>query len=133
LRSPWGYEGELDFALRGGGDMKVVHYREISPDPVGEEGASGITVRWAISEKDGAKNFSMRVFEVEPGGYSPYHNHPWEHEVFVLEGRGCLVQGGKEIPFSKGDVIFIPPGQGHQMKNSFKERVEFICLIPNPK
>ena len=45
--------------------MKKVHYREVPPDPVGEEGASGLTVRWVISEKDGAPNFSMRVFEVD--------------------------------------------------------------------
>lgn len=113
--------------------MKVAHYREIAPDPVGEEGASGITVRRVISEKDGAHNFSMRVFEVEPGGYSPYHDHPWEHEVFILEGSGSLVQGREEVPFSKGDVIFIPPGEAHQMKNSSEETLEFICLIPNPK
>jgi quercetin dioxygenase-like cupin family protein len=109
--------------------MKVApHYRGIQPEPVGEEGASGITVRWVISEKDGADNFSMRVFEVEPGGYSPY-----EHEVFILEGRGSLVQHGKEVPFSKGSVIFIPPGEEHQLKNTSDETLEFICLIPNPK
>ena len=113
--------------------MKTVHYRDVPPDPVGEEGASGITVRWVISEKDGAENFSMRVFEFEPGGYSPYHKHPWEHEVFILEGSGSLIQGGKETPFSKGDVIFIPPGEEHQLKNPSEERMEFICLIPNPE
>jgi quercetin dioxygenase-like cupin family protein len=113
--------------------MKMVHYREVPPDPVGEEGASRITVRWVITDKDGADNFSMRVFEVEPGGCSPYHKHPWEHEVFILEGRGSLVQGGKEVPCSKGDVIFIPPGEEHQLKNPSEETMEFICLIPNPK
>ena len=113
--------------------MKIAHYREIPPDPVGEEGAAGLTVRWVISDKDGAPNFSMRVFEVEPGGHSPYHKHPWEHEVFILEGSGSLVQGEEEFPLSKGDVIFIPPGEEHQLKNSSKETLEFICLIPNPK
>jgi quercetin dioxygenase-like cupin family protein len=112
--------------------MKVRNYREIAPDPVGEEGASGITVRWVITERDGASNFSMRVFEVEPGGYSPYHEHPWEHEVFILEGQGNLVQGNNEFPFSKGDVIFIPPDEEHQLRNTSKEPLEFICLIPNP-
>jgi len=113
--------------------MKITHYREIPPDPVGEEGAAGLTVRWVISNKDGAPNFSMRVFEVEPGGHSPHHKHPWEHEVFILEGSGSLVQGEKEFPFSKGDVIFIPPGEEHQLKNPSRETLEFICLIPNPK
>jgi len=113
--------------------MKIAHYKEIPPDPVGEEGASGLTVRWVIAKEDGAPNFSMRVFKVEPGGHSPYHKHPWEHEVFILEGSGFLVQGEKEFPLSRGDIIFIPPGEEHQLKNPFEEKLEFICLIPNPK
>jgi quercetin dioxygenase-like cupin family protein len=111
--------------------VRIAHYKETSPDPVGEAGASGLTVRWVISEKDGAPNFSMRVFEVEPGGYSPYHKHPWEHEVFILEGRGFLAQGEQEFPFAKGDVIFVPPDEEHQLRNPFEETLEFICLIPN--
>lgn len=110
--------------------MKVVHHKEIPPIPVGLEGASGMTVRWVISERDGAESFSMGVFEVEPGGYTPCHKHSWGHEMFILEGKGSLIQGGKEAPFSKGDVIFIPPGEEHQVKNSSKENLEMICLIP---
>ena len=113
--------------------MKLAHYRDIPPDPVGEEGASGLTIRWVIAKKDGAPNFSMRVFAVEPGGYSPYHSHPWEHEVFILEGSGAVVQEGNETPLSKGDVLFIAPGETHQLKNTSEETLEFICLIPNPE
>ena len=113
--------------------MKITHYKDVPPDPVGEEGASGITVRWVIAEKDGAPNFSMRVFALEPGGYSPHHSHPWEHEVFILEGSGAVVREGQDIPISKGDVLFIPPGEAHQLKNTSAETLEFICLIPNPE
>lgn len=112
--------------------MKIAHYKDIPADPVGEEGASGVTVRWVIAEKDGAPNFSMRVFELEPGGYSPHHSHPWEHEVFILEGRGAIVREGEDVPISKGDVLFIAPGEAHQLKNTSTEPMEFICLIPNP-
>lgn len=113
--------------------MRIAHYKETPPDPVSEADASGITVRWVISEKDGAENFSMRVFEVEPGGCSSYHKHPWEHEVFILEGTVSLVQGEKVVRCSKGDAIFIPPGEEHQLKNLSQEKLAFICLVPNPK
>ena len=112
--------------------MKIAHYKDTPPDAVGEEGACGISIRWVISEKDGAPNFSMRVFEVAPGGYSPYHSHPWEHEVFVLEGSGVVVQEAGEVPISRGDVLFIPGGEMHQLRNASEETLEFICLIPNP-
>ncbi len=113
--------------------MKKAHYREIPAASVSEEGASGVTVRWVISKQDGAPTFSMRVFEVEPGGYTPHHNHPWEHEIFILEGEGALVQGEKQTPFSKGDVIYMPPDEQHQIRNTSAENLEFICLIPNPE
>jgi quercetin dioxygenase-like cupin family protein len=113
--------------------MKKAHYRGIPAAPVSEEGASGVTIRWVISKQDGAPTFSMRVFEVEPGGYTPHHHHPWEHEIFILEGQGALVQGEKKTPFSKGDVIYMPPDEQHQIQNTSAENLEFICLIPNPK
>jgi quercetin dioxygenase-like cupin family protein len=98
---------------------------------VGEEGASGLTVRWVISEDDGASNFSMRVFDIEPGGCSPLHDHPWEHEVFVLKGEGALMRGEEVVPIGAGDVIFIAPGERHQLRNPSEGNLEFICLIPH--
>lgn len=111
--------------------MKIAHYKDIPPDPAGEEGASRIAVRWLITEKDGAPNFSMRVIELEPGGHSPYHSHRWEHEVFILEGNGVLVHEEKETAFASGDVIFIPPDEPHQLRNRSDARLEFICIIPH--
>jgi quercetin dioxygenase-like cupin family protein len=112
--------------------MKKSYYRDVRPDQAGEDGASGLTVRWVISEKDGAPNFSMRVMEIEPGGHSPFHSHPWEHEVFVLKGEGVLMQGETAVSIAEGDVIFIAPGERHQLTNPCEGNLEFICLIPNP-
>ncbi len=65
--------------------MRVNHYTDT---PAESAGVPGVTVRWVIRESDGAPHFAMRVFEVEPGKASPFHTHGWEHEVFVLSGRG---------------------------------------------
>jgi quercetin dioxygenase-like cupin family protein len=40
-----------------------------------------------IGKQDGAQNFSMRVFEIAPGGHTPKHAHPWEHEMFIMRGK----------------------------------------------
>jgi quercetin dioxygenase-like cupin family protein len=113
--------------------MKITHYTQVPPDPVGEEGAEGITVRWVIGPQDGAPNFLMRVFEMAPGGHSPHHAHPWEHEVFVLEGQGTLVHAGQEITCSPGDVVYLAPGEEHQFRNTSGADFAFICLIPKRK
>lgn len=110
--------------------MKIFHYLDVEAKRA-EEGARRLKVRWLITKEMGAENFSMRLFEMEPGGYSPLHSHPWEHEVFILEGEGTVLGGGEEHKFKAGDVIFIPPNEMHQFKNTGEKTVKFLCLIPN--
>ncbi|MGQ9782074.1 MAG: cupin domain-containing protein [Nitrososphaeria archaeon] len=113
-------------------DMKVFGYREVESRKA-EEGAEGLSVRWLITKEMGAENFAMRLFEMDPKGFSPRHSHPWEHEVFVLEGEGVVYGGGEERRFRTGDVIFIPPNEEHQLKNTGRKMVKFLCLIPYTK
>ncbi len=70
--------------------MKTFHYGKVQSQEA-NEGASKLRVRWLITKEMGAPNFAMRLFEMEPGGFSPLHSHDWEHEVFVLEGEGTVV------------------------------------------
>jgi quercetin dioxygenase-like cupin family protein len=109
--------------------MKILHYRDVEAKDAGE-GTSKLSVRWLITKEMGAENFAMRLFEMEPEGYSHFHSHPWEHEVFILEGEGIVVGGGEERKFRAGDVIFIPPNGKHQLKNDGQITVKFLCLIP---
>ncbi|MGB9740387.1 MAG: cupin domain-containing protein [Candidatus Bathyarchaeia archaeon] len=109
--------------------MKVFNYREVLAEDAGE-GSSKLKVRWLITKNLGAENFAMRLFEMEPEGYSPLHTHPWEHEVFILEGEGVVTNGKEKHKFGAGDVVFIPPNEKHQFKNSGKGKLKFLCLIP---
>jgi len=109
--------------------MKIFQYSDIKVEKA-DEGASKLKVRWLITKETGAENFAMRLFEMEPRGYSPFHNHPWEHEVFILEGEGTVVGEKQERKFRPGDVIFIPPNEKHQFKNSGKKTVKFLCIVP---
>lgn len=109
--------------------MRVFHYRNIEPKDAGKE-SSGVSVRWLITREMGAENFAMRLFEVRPGGYSPFHGHSWEHEIFVLTGEGTVVFRGGERKFKKGDVIFVSSNEEHQFKNSGRNTLKFLCSIP---
>ena len=113
--------------------MKHVHYTDVKLETPTEEGVKDTKVRWVISKKDGAKNFAMRVFEIKPGGYTPLHQHNWEHEVFVLQGKGVTKDKEIEHPFKQGDVFFVPPMEWHQFVNTEKEVLKFICVIPYKK
>jgi quercetin dioxygenase-like cupin family protein len=113
--------------------MKIDDYKEIKAEPVDFEETKGVKVRWLISDKDKAPNFAMRMFEVAPEGYSPLHTHKWEHEVFILEGEGVATDGKKECKIKKGTVVYVPPEEKHQFKNTGSDTLRFLCLIPIKK
>lgn len=94
-------------------------------------GASGCRVRWLIGTADGAPNFAMRQFEVAPGGYTPRHSHPYEHEVFVLEGQGVVCEAEAEHALCAGAVIYVQPDEIHQFRNTGDQPLRFLCLIPH--
>jgi len=111
--------------------MKVCHHEQVESKPVEMEGADGCRVRWLIGEGDGAPNFAMRHFEIEPGGHTPRHHHPYEHEVYVLEGNGLVYEGDQERTLRAGDVIYVAPDEVHQFRNTGEATMKFLCLVPH--
>ena len=106
--------------------MKVSNYLEAKPI----QELPGVVKREVITADDGAPNFCMRVFELEPGSSTPFHSHPWEHEVFILSGRGMVVSEQKETLVAGDSVVFIPADEKHNFVNNGNESLRFICLIP---
>ena len=89
--------------------MQVKHTATVPANDVTMEGSAGCRVRWLIGEGDKAPNFAMREFEVAPGGHTPKHFHDYEHEVYVLAGRGIVIDGDKERPLAAGRCRFRRP------------------------
>ena len=109
--------------------MKISHYRDREPS----EEVPGVFKREVITAEDGAPLFTMRVFEVEPGNSTPSHSHSWEHEVFVLSGKGVVVGQEGAIPIGKETVVFVTPDEPHCFVNTGNEPLRFICVIPLEK
>jgi len=110
--------------------MKIVQSTNVPTEPVNLAGAKDVQIQWLISKDDGAPNFAMRMFELEPGGHTPLHSHPNEHEVFIVEGSGIFVHEGTEHPFEPGYVIFVEPDAEHCFRNTCDSAVKFLCIIP---
>ena len=106
--------------------MKIKKYLDAKP----AQELPGVVKREVINADDGAPNFCMRVFDVEPGSSTPSHSHAWEHEVYVLSGRGEAVSEQGETSISKDSVVFVPPNEHHCFVNNGKEVLRFICVIP---
>jgi len=106
-----------------------VNVSSVADAPVTEENSKGARIKWLINENDGAPTFLMRHFTVESGGFTPYHQHDWEHEVYVLEGQGKVRYEGSEERVGPGDAILIPPGKKHQFRAG-SETLKFLCIVP---
>ncbi len=86
--------------------------------------------RVLVGPDENAPNFSMRKFTIKKGGCSPYHTHPWEHEVYILGGRGEVRFPGGSRSVEPGDFAFVPPNDEHQFVNSGDGVFEFLCVVP---
>jgi len=110
--------------------MKHVHYTDVELEIPKEKGIKDVMLRWLIFKNDGAKNFAMRLFEIKSQGYTPFHDHDWEHEVFILEGSGVIKNINGEEQLNPGDVLFVPPMEKHQFINTGSKTLKFLCLVP---
>ena len=111
--------------------FKAIHYSEAKADEVTEGGAEGTRIRWLITKDDGAPHFALRYFEMSPGGHSPHHSHPWEHEVFILAGKCRVVCGDQTKSVDPGSAVFIPPHETHHFTNEGEDTLKFLCLVPH--
>ena len=110
--------------------MKVFPYTYVEAQEA-DSGAEKVKVRWLITKEMGAPNFAMRLFEVGKGGCSPFHNHAWEHEVFILEGECLVICGGERKKVGPGYAVLIPSNVTHNFRNEGSGVLKFLCLIPH--
>ncbi len=108
--------------------MKVKQYKDV--ELKSEKEAKGAGIRWLLSDRDGMTDMAMRVIEIEAGGQTPLHAHPWEHQVFVLKGTGRVIAEGETREFGPGAAIFVGPNEEHTFHNDSVETMEFVCMIP---
>lgn len=88
----------------------------------------GAAIRWMITHRDGAPNFSMRLITVPAGSNTPFHSHDYEHEIYVIEGSMEVTIGESRKDASRDDFVYIPPNVHHGMKA--REDLKIICVVP---
>lgn len=111
--------------IKRAGDLTVTHKQMFDGD--GE----------VISKKllDGAEAMygKGRVFNhvtLEPGVSLGWHIHHGDGETYyVLRGKGEYNDNGTVVEIGPGDVTFTDDGEGHAVKNTGDEPLEYIALI----
>jgi len=112
--------------------MKINKLTDIKKSKVVMEGAVNAFKQIPISSSDGSPAYSFRVFTVEPGGHTPFHNHNYEHLNYIIEGEGLLKnEHGEEHNLEQGDFAIVEPNEKHQYMNKSKDKdFVMICAVP---
>jgi len=111
--------------------MHKINIDEIPERGINRTYMEGVSIRYLVVEEFGAPNFEMRYFELEKGCKTSLDQHPYEHEVFVLRGRGKLLLNDEEIELRKNDAVLIESNEQHRLIQIGDETFGFLCVVPN--
>lgn len=104
---------------------------DVEEKEVNLPGVENTTIRWLISRKSGAENFAMRLFTLGKSGHTPLHSHDFEHEIFVLQGKGELYTENGSYSLEKYSFAFVEANVKHQFINKGDSEFRFLCLVPD--
>ncbi|UZK66696.1 cupin domain-containing protein [Sphingomonas sp. M1-B02] len=66
----------------------------------------------------GRETIQARI-DIAPGATAPWHRHPGEEVIYLLEGAlEYQLEGQKPVTLKPGDVLFVPDGVAHTARNT---------------
>lgn len=110
--------------------MIVSHVKDLLGTRINNSEVKNALKKTLISPDEGWDGYVMRVFELDPDGYTPKHTHPWPHINYFLSGKGSLHLDGKDYEVEAGGFAYVPSEKMHQFKNIGDERFIFLCIVP---
>lgn len=78
-------------------------------------------------------NSQLVIMSLEPGEAIGLESHPADQFLYVVDGEGLAVVGGSEEDFEKGDAIYIPAGEAHNVVNTGDEALKLFTLYSPPQ
>lgn len=110
--------------------MVVGNIKELTKKVIESPLVQDVSMKVLVSPKEGWEGHVMRVFEVEPNGFTPKHSHPWPHINYIIGGQGELMIDGKINPITSGSYAYVPSDTLHQFRNVGETNLSFICIVP---
>jgi quercetin dioxygenase-like cupin family protein len=65
----------------------------------------------------GRETIQARI-DIAPGAVAPWHRHPGEEVIYVIEGTlEYQLEGEAAVTVKAGEVLFVPAGTAHMARN----------------
>jgi quercetin dioxygenase-like cupin family protein len=110
--------------------MELKNIHDVPSEEVSMFGSKGTSIQWLWSKEE-VPHFALRRFVIKPDGEIGIHKHEEEHEIFILSGEGIVFNGsGEEFHVQPQDTLFVPGNEAHGYRNTGKEDLVFLCIIP---
>lgn len=82
----------------------------------------------------GSRHLDYRISMYQPMAYVKAHSHKVQEQIYhVLEGEGLMDIGGERRVVRKHDVIYLPPGVEHAIRNSGLVDLVFLVVTSPPQ
>ena len=109
-----------------------MHIQPLDTAPLNERG--GQTSYLMLGrEQFGSKNLAVTWVDCAPGSMQAVHGHPDTEQVYVIvRGRGVMQIGGEMQEVGEGELVYIPPGAAHAIKNTSDEPLVFVSATSPP-
>jgi len=92
----------------------------------------GIYIKGLLTQADNPLA-SINVVQVPPGGKIGRHRHAQQLEtVWVIRGNAILTLDQTEVPIIDGQIIAIPIGLEHALRNEGQAVVELLTFFTPP-
>lgn len=91
-------------------------------------------LRWKYlvdSTEAQSHGLSTGVLEIATGAELPLHHHSPQEIYLIRKGEGLLLKkDGETQPVRPDDVIYIPEGEQHGLRNTGDTPLEFLWIFP---
>ncbi len=89
-------------------------------DIEGMEFPAGRRTRVMLGENGAIRGglFCQGYVVIYPDGSVPLHEHAAAETYTVLQGSGVMAVGGEEQAVKPGDMVYIPSGRPHSLRNT---------------
>ena len=105
---------------------QIIHTADFSGDALGPANAGGMHSKMFVSA-DGA------TISIQDGS-PPKHLHADANEIqYILEGKGTIWLGDKEVQIKPGDLVIIPKGTAHGGTKPHGRDIKAIAIKTPPQ
>jgi quercetin dioxygenase-like cupin family protein len=88
-----------------------------SPMPPSPQGVSRTDLQRHDLSIEGRETVQARI-DIAPGAIAPWHRHPGEEVIYILEGTlEYQLEGQAPVTLKAGQVLFVPAGVAHKARN----------------